>query len=282
MTATAPVIITRPAWGANPLITPAGAISLPSEELWLHHTAGEQFDAAGMRMLQAFTLHRTDEHYVDLEYSFVLDHLDCSIFESRGVGRNTAATGGRVRILGLPIGPNHNTISHAICVMGDFTVDEPSDQLLETLANLVAYGFEQGWWPLGFTGGHRDASGNSTACPGNKLEARIPQINARAVAIHQGTPGPTPPPVSKEEPMLVRSNKTNTGADANVWRGVRINVAGQTVVELGGASCNPNPVDFAKPWEPDVDVPDDPVDSHRRFTLVDPTNPARHKTFRVD
>ncbi len=185
MTAHDPGIVSRAAWGANPLNTPAGQIAVPSAELWLHHTAGEQFGAAGMRMLQQFTTHRTDSHYVDLEYTFVLDHTSNQVFESRGVGRNTAATLG------------HNDVSHAICVMGNFQNDPVSDSLVDTIANLVAWGFERGWWPLGLTGGHRD-SGFSTACPGDHLEARIGDINARARAIHVGTP---PPPVWKVHPM---------------------------------------------------------------------------------
>jgi hypothetical protein len=176
MTATVPKITSRAQWGANPQVTPAGTITVPSKELWLHHTAGEQFGSAGMRMLQSFTLHRQDAHYVDLEYTFVVDHQSCEIFESRGPGKNTAATGG------------HNDVSHAVCVMGNFQTDPVSSQLVETLANLVAYGYEQGWWPLRFTGGHRDASGNSTACPGDHLEAALLKINERAAEIHAGAP----------------------------------------------------------------------------------------------
>jgi hypothetical protein len=182
MVATDPQIIPRSQWGANPLVTPANSISVPTRELWLHHTAGEQFGAAGMRMLQSFALHRQDAHYIDLEYTFVVDHQSCQVFESRGPGKDTAATGG------------HNLISHAICVMGNFQTDPVGEGLIHTLANLVAWGYEQGWWPLAFTGGHRDASGNSTACPGDHLEAVIPHINSLAAQIHAGTaPGKVAP-----------------------------------------------------------------------------------------
>jgi len=172
MAATPPTIISRAQWGANPAVTPAATIPIPTSELWLHHSGGEQFGAAGMRLLQSFTLHRQDVKYVDLEYTFVVDHQTCQIFESRGPGHDTAATF------------DHNAVSHAICVMGNFETDPVSDQLVETLANLVAWGYEQGWWPLGITGGHRDASGNSTSCPGDHLEIQIPRINGRAHAIH--------------------------------------------------------------------------------------------------
>ena len=198
MTATAPKITARAQWGANPLVTPASPIGMPSKELWLHHSAGEQFGAAGMRMLQQFTLHRQDAHYVDLEYTFVVDHQSCEIFESRGPGKNTAATGG------------HNDVSHAICVMGNFQTDPVNPNLVETLANLVAYGFEQGWWPLGFTGGHRDASGNSTACPGDHLEQVIPAVNARAVAIHAPTTPKVAPMYDPPLPIVAVLQQTPT------------------------------------------------------------------------
>lgn len=253
MSASDPHIISRAAWGANPLVTPAGTIPTPSEELWLHHSGGEQFDAAGMRMLQAFTLHRPDEHYVDLEYTFVHDHVNLHIYESRGIGRNSAATGG------------HNSVSHAVCVMGNFQDqiingqvvkgDVPSAELIHSLANLVAWGHEQGAWPLGFTGGHRDASGNSTACPGNNLEVEIPTINALAQQIHTGAmPGPNPPPkpppnlALMEAPMLIPSPKQTT---PNRFDGVKVDIARQTIANRGAGVCAPNPVDAIgnKPWD---------------------------------
>jgi hypothetical protein len=204
MSAVAPAIITRAQWGANPLVTPAARIATPSQELWIHHSGGEQFDAAGLRLLQAFALHRTDASYIDLEYTLLVDHVDCTIYESRGIGHDSAAT------------YDHNTISHAICVMGNFQVDQPSDLLIRTLANLAAWGYEHGWWSIcGFTGGHRDASGNSTACPGNNLEAAIPRINALAQAIHNGT-GPTPPAPAPMVPNLAKGTTHDDGHGGTV------------------------------------------------------------------
>ncbi len=179
-------ITSRAAWGADPLVTPAGTIHTPTPELWLHHSAGEQFGAAGMRMLQSFTLHRGDG-YVDLEYTFVVDHQTCEVFESRGAGRDTAATYA------------HNSISHAVCVMGNFQNDAPSDALLNRLAEIAVMGYQHGWWAYPrYTGGHRDASGNSTACPGDHLEAQLGNINARAAHLLE----PPKPPVVKVHPRF--------------------------------------------------------------------------------
>jgi hypothetical protein len=91
------------------------------------------------------------------------------VYESRGPGRNTAATG------------QHNEISHAICVMGNFEAgDVPSEHLLDVLGQLVGWMGASGWCPDQVTGPHESASGNATACCGNALIDRIPDINLAA------------------------------------------------------------------------------------------------------
>jgi len=172
-------IVSRASWGANPVGTPAGFVSLPTPELWLHHTASTGLHgAAGMRQLQAAAI---GEGYADIEYSFVVDNPTPTVYEARGAGRQPAATA------------DHNAVSHAICVFGNFEHETPSGALIDTLAQLVADGHRAGWWRSPqITGPHRDASGNSTACCGRNLIARIPDINARAAGAPATGPGPTP------------------------------------------------------------------------------------------
>jgi hypothetical protein len=121
-----------------------------------------------MRQIQRF--HMETRGWSDIAYSFVVDPDTLEVFEGRGAG----IAGGHTR--------GHNTISHAICVMGNYETDRPTDALLNRIAELVAHGHHQGWWPAQLTGGHRDASGASTACPGRHLQTAIPTINARAAA----------------------------------------------------------------------------------------------------
>lgn len=192
-----PNIVSRTAWGANPLVTPASTIVTPTRELWLHHTASRTLHgASGMRTLQKNAI---VGGYVDFEYSFVLDNPGPTIYESRGPGRNTAAT------------LQHNDISHAICVMGNFEPagsfigDIPSDDLLWAIAYLVSYGHQEGWWPNQITGPHEAASGNSTACCGDKLIAKIPEINRRALTV---TTPPAPPSFNG---VVVDIARTKTG-----------------------------------------------------------------------
>lgn len=164
-------LITRGEWGARPprrgrLPT----IPTPSEELWLHHTAGNNSGEAGMRAIQDF--HVEQRNYADIGYSFVVDPgpdmASPSLFEGRGSGRIGAHTRGR------------NRRSHGVAVMGNFSVLRPTLALLEYLGEVVFWGHEQGHWGMEFTGGHRDT--RKTECPGNFLYPEIHRINAYALA----------------------------------------------------------------------------------------------------
>lgn len=153
--------VSRSQWRAR---NPKGVtlIDIPTPELWLHHTAGSERGSEGMRAIQDY--HMDVRGYRDIAYSFVIDPITNWVYAGRGAGVMGGHTEG------------HNTVSHAICVMGNFDVITPSDDLLRTIAELIDYGISRGWWTK-FTGGHRDASGASTACPGKHLYAAIPQIN---------------------------------------------------------------------------------------------------------
>jgi len=146
--------------------------------------------------------------YVDLEYSYVVDNPDGTIYESRGPGRNTAAQG---------CGSNDaNTTGSAICVMGNFQgPDTPSEACINAIASLVAWGRSQGWWASLVTGPHRNVPQCSTACCGDNLVRRIGDINARASG--GPVPGPTPPtpPPTQEAPLTtVAQNRVRNGRRA--------------------------------------------------------------------
>ncbi len=104
----------------------------------------------------------------DIAYSYIIDRGTFEIYEGRGAGVQGGHTFG------------HNSVSHAICVMGNFEIASVPNGLIDQIAALVRHGNEQGWWPSILTGGHRDVG--STACPGGNLYAHIEEINRRAVA----------------------------------------------------------------------------------------------------
>lgn len=154
-------IVTRAEWGAEPPTKKPHAIATPTPRLWLHHTAGNERGKAGMRNIQRF--HQETRGWSDIAYSLVVDPDDLTIYEARGIG----IAGGHTK--------GDNTHSHAICVMGNFDNEHPSPGLLRLLADLIRHGRGQGWWG-DLTGGHRNAPGASTSCPGRHLQAAIPEI----------------------------------------------------------------------------------------------------------
>ncbi len=156
-------IIPRSEWRAR---SPRGAtpIDVPTPELWLHHSAGREVGPAGVRSIQRF--HMDNLGWTDIAYSFIVDRTDGRIFEGRGDGILGGHTLGR------------NSVSHGICVMGNFQTGAVSDVAVRAVADLVRHGHRQGWWPDGLSGGHRDV--RSTQCPGVNLYNRIDEINRLA------------------------------------------------------------------------------------------------------
>lgn len=168
-------IVSRSEWGARPPKS-RNFIELPSEELWLHHSAGA-LDAGGngvwwddVRGIQDFHMRPVSEGgrgWSDIAYSFLIG--GGQVFEGRGVGIAGGHTKGR------------NTVSHAICVVGNYELMTPQPEDVRAVADLVRHGREQGWWG-DLTGDHSAAPGAQTSCCGRNLRAAIPEIRALAGA----------------------------------------------------------------------------------------------------
>lgn len=162
------VLVSREKWGARLPKRPPTPMPTPTPRLWLHHTANNNWHGPeGMRACQNF--HMDVRRYNDIAYSFVVDNRDGHIYVGRGAKIVGAHTEG------------DNSRSHAICVMGDFTTITPSDAAIQSIASLIQIGHSARWWPDQLTGGHRDAPGAQTACPGHYLQARIREINRLAL-----------------------------------------------------------------------------------------------------
>jgi hypothetical protein len=179
--------VSRQGWGADPLVTPADAIATPTRYVWLHHTGGNpapgQDVPSYLRGLQHAAIH-AGKGYVDLEYTRIRDKAGIG-YQSRGFGRNTGAQNG-------DNGPDNNAVSHALCAVGNYEIDHPTNQLLEALAQDVVelYRANMIVAPV-ITGPHKAAPGCSTACCGKNLIACIPGINHQAATL-LGQPAPTP------------------------------------------------------------------------------------------
>lgn len=167
-------VIPRAEWGAR-YGDGFGPAPLPARELWLHHsvtsappvTATFEQDAVAVRALEAIGQSRFGG---GISYTFVVAPSGRA-FVGHSVGRQGAHTGGR------------NSIARAICLIGNYETAIPSGAMLATVGELVAVGAAAGWWDRpALDGGHRDAPGASTACPGRHAYALIPDINRRALA----------------------------------------------------------------------------------------------------
>src|SRR5512132_4126473 len=69
------VIVSRADWGARSPKS-RSEISLPTARLWIHHTAGSERGAAGMRSIQNTHMDDPKFKFGDIGYSFVVDNAD--------------------------------------------------------------------------------------------------------------------------------------------------------------------------------------------------------------
>lgn len=152
--------VSRAEWGAQPPTEPLVRIAMPTPRLWVHHSADDRQGAAAVRAHQAF--HQGTRGWKDLAYAFLLGN-DGTIFEGRGHQYVGGATEG------------DNSRSQAICLLGNFQSYGPTVDQWRALVDLVRHGRDQGWWTP-TCGGHRDAPQAQTACPGDHLYRRLPEL----------------------------------------------------------------------------------------------------------
>ena len=168
-------LISRSSWNARP----AGStrrIKTPVAELWLHHSASPDTGVRAVRAIQRF--HQTTRGWADIGYNFVYSPAERKFYEGRGVGIQGAHIAG------------HNTTSHGLCVLGNYDRAGVTDTIIEDLQAFLRWHSEFG--PSRFTGGHKDARGARTACPGRNLDANLRAING-LVPIPQNQPAKTRP-----------------------------------------------------------------------------------------
>ena len=158
-------------WGPVPPNSRPARIETP-QEAWLH------FGADG----SAFTLDSAQAHaryhiqtlgWQHVGYSALVVLFPRPMLLLGRINRVGAHTQGR------------NRVSAGICAAGNVTAGDVTDEAIAALAQALRIGQERGWWPGQFRGGHRDAPGATTACPGDPLYARIDDINAQAKSSRQ-------------------------------------------------------------------------------------------------
>ncbi|MDP5182188.1 N-acetylmuramoyl-L-alanine amidase [Blastococcus sp. BMG 814] len=173
-------IVSRAQWGARHE-DGFGSAPLPAREVWLHHSVTvapdlvAPFDDEDQAMR---TLERIGEQRFGRGISYTFAVMPTGrVYEGHGVARQGAHTGGR------------NSIARAIVLVGNYDTTPPTPAQVESTARLLVHGHRQGWWSAArLAGGHQQAPGASTACPGRHAMAAIRQINDRAAALLAGAP----------------------------------------------------------------------------------------------
>jgi hypothetical protein len=172
-------IITRAQWGARYARGFRDA-PLPAQEVWLHHSVTlapdltwvdtdrdgvEDDEERAMRLLEQIG---QDRFGGGISYTFAVMPSG-RVYEGHGVDRQGAHTGGR------------NDIARAIVLVGNYETYRPTPAQVQAVVALLQHGKAQGWWTTAaLNGGHRQAPGASTACPGRYGMAIIGTVNEAA------------------------------------------------------------------------------------------------------
>lgn len=154
-------VVNRVGWGAR---LPRCVAPDSHRETYIHHTAGTGRGAAYMRSIQNF--HMDKRGWCDFAYNWAIDPLTLVVYEGRGWGIRPGSQ------------KSHNSGTWSLVVFGNYNTAQPTTQLLNTIAAVVRWGHSLGRIPLLVTGGHRDAPGQSTSCPGSNLHAQIPRVRS--------------------------------------------------------------------------------------------------------
>ncbi|GAB3429808.1 N-acetylmuramoyl-L-alanine amidase [Actinophytocola sediminis] len=163
-------IISRGRWGAR-YQRGFGPAPLPAQEVWLHHSvtgapaADLVLEAAAMRTLEDIGQQRFGG---GISYTFAVMPSG-RVYEGHGVDRQGAHTA------------NRNSIARAIVLAGNYDAEPVTEAQVRAVAELLQHGHAAGWWRAArLTGGHQQAPGAETACPGRHAMAVIPNINRLA------------------------------------------------------------------------------------------------------
>lgn len=205
-----PTIRDRSAWGADESWRSGQPVyDNTIQQAHIHHTAGSNdYTRADVPAIIRgdYYYHTQVLGWSDLGYNFVVDKFG-RIWEGRAGGIDRPVHGAHT--LGF------NTNSVGIAAIGEYGSAVPSADLVRSLVRLTAWKLDAyGRKPAGYTqvrsegsdrypkgtwvrlpviDGHRDT--NQTACPGDNLYAKLPEIRRRAQeradAVYAGSGSPT-------------------------------------------------------------------------------------------
>jgi N-acetylmuramoyl-L-alanine amidase-like protein len=218
--ASQPEIVSRQAWGADEGMRTGTPEFASPAKLVVHHTVTPNDDpdpASTVRAIYAY--HTRQNGWNDIGYNFLVDATG-RIYEgrySRPYGAGETPTGedaGGRGVIGAHA-KGFNVGSVGVAMLGDFSgAAQPTGPAVDSLVRLLAWKADRhGIDPHGadtYTksdgsqvrfpnlGGHRDVG--QTACPGDRLYERLPEVRDR-VAVAMGRLPAPPPPVPPPPPL---------------------------------------------------------------------------------
>ena len=175
-----PFIGGRPSWGARaPKVAPEVA---PSAKFAIvHHSVSTNAYNPGdvpaiLRSVQAF--HMDGNGWDDIGYNFAIDRFG-GMWEARSGGTDRAVIGAHAFA--------DNYQSSGIVGLGEFDSQAPTNAMVDAFGQLIGWKLQLHGWDVNIpfenrsaVVGHRDV--NQTACPGQQMYNRLPQIRAGAAA----------------------------------------------------------------------------------------------------
>lgn len=164
-------IVIRPRSDWNPSFSDgARPAPLPATDgVFLHHSDGQARN--GPQALRDLEVVGQDRFGAGISYTFAVSP-DGTIWEGHSVDREGSHTFA------------HNKRGRAIVLIGNYQAESPTAAARESVAQLLAHGVEEGWWPSTRLRGHRDV--RATGCPGDVAYQGITALVARADAIRDG------------------------------------------------------------------------------------------------
>src|SRR5674476_720105 len=195
-----PTIYTRAQWGANESLMQWGPSYGKISVGFVHHTDSSNDytpDQVPGIIRGIYAYHAQTLGWGDIGYNFLVDRFG-RIWEGRYGGMDKPVIGGQVY--------NYNQVSTGVSAIGTFTSAAVPQAMTDALKRILA-------WKLSLAGipatgaspiqapngtniqrisGHRDVGG--TTCPGDSMEARLPEIRAGAAAVMATAPAAPAPP----------------------------------------------------------------------------------------
>lgn len=154
------MIISRSIWGAKQSSLPTVGMKLPALGVFIHHsvTAVTEDVYRDMRSIESIGL----ERYGQFSYSYCVHPNDGQVLEGCGLMRGAHTKG-------------LNSTTIGICWIGNYEERVPKVQQIDATRQLISELVSRGLLvPNYYVKGHRDVF--STACPGRKLYAMLPEI----------------------------------------------------------------------------------------------------------